>query len=84
MRHTYKTSGICPKSIEFDLEGDVVKNVTFNGGCNGNLTVISKLVDGFTVEQIKDKLAGNRCGPRTTSCADQLYKAVVAAHAKDE
>ena len=61
--------------IDFDLDGDVVSNIEFIGGCNGNLKAISKLVDGFTVEQIEDKLLGNTCGMKPTSCADQLAKA---------
>ena len=66
--------------IRFELDGNVVKNIEFIGGCNGNLKAISKLVDGMTVEQIEDKLAGNTCGPRPTSCADQLAKAVRQAY----
>ena len=62
--------------IDFDLDGDVVSNIEFIGGCNGNLKAISKLVDGFTVEQIEQKLLGNTCGMKPTSCADQLAKAV--------
>ena len=66
--------------IEFHLEGNVVSNVRFTGGCNGNLKAISKLVDGMTVEQIEDKLLGNTCGMRPTSCADQFARAVRAAY----
>ena len=58
--------------ISFELEGNVVKNVHFLGGCNGNLKAVSKLVDGMTVEEIEAKLKGNTCGPKPTSCADQL------------
>lgn len=66
--------------IDFDLDGDVVSNIEFIGGCNGNLKAISKLVDGFTVEQIEQKLSGNTCGMKPTSCADQLAKAVRKAY----
>ena len=66
--------------IDFDLDGDVVSNIEFIGGCNGNLKAISKLVDGFTVEQIEDKLLGNTCRMKPTSCADQLAKAVRKAY----
>ena len=66
--------------IDFDLDGDVVSNIEFIGGCNGNLKAISKLVDGFTVEQIEQKLLGNTCGMKPTSCADQLAKAVRTAY----
>ncbi len=68
--------------IDFDLDGDVVSNIEFIGGCNGNLKAISKLVDGFTVEQIEDKLLGNTCGMKPTSCADQLAKAVRKAYSE--
>ena len=66
--------------ICFDLDGNVVKNIEFTGGCNGNLKAISKLVDGWTVEQIEEKLRGNTCGRRPTSCADQLALAVREAY----
>ena len=80
MRYTYKTTGTCSMQIEFDIDGDVITNVSFVGGCNGNLKAISKLVDGYTVEQIEAKLLGNTCGMRPTSCADQLAKAVRTAY----
>ena len=61
-----------------------MRNITFYGGCNGNLKAISKLVDGWTVEQIEEKLLGNTCGPRPTSCADQLARAVREAYDKQQ
>ncbi|MDO4269150.1 MAG: TIGR03905 family TSCPD domain-containing protein [Eubacteriales bacterium] len=76
MRYTVKPHDVCPTSLSFDLEGDVVKNVEFVRGCNGNLKAISKLVDGMTVDQIESVLRGNTCGNRNTSCADQLAQAV--------
>ena len=66
--------------IEFDLDGDVVRNIRFLGGCDGNLKAISKLVDGMTVDQIESKLRGNTCGRKPTSCADQLARAVREAY----
>ena len=66
--------------IDFDLNGNVVRNIKFIGGCNGNLKAIAKLVDGMTVEQIESKLRGNTCGRRPTSCADQLAIAVRQAY----
>ena len=80
MRYRYKTRDVCATEISFDLEGDIVTNVSFFGGCNGNLKAISKLVDGLTVEQIEKKLKGNTCGRRSTSCADQFAIAVRKAH----
>ena len=76
MRYEVRPQNVCARMITFDLEGDVVKNVAFTGGCNGNLKAVSKLVDGMTVEQIEGNLQGNTCGFRNTSCADQLAQAV--------
>ena len=84
MHHVYRTQMVCSRSIDFDLEGDVVKNVRFEGGCNGNLKAVSKLVDGMTVEQIEGYLKGNLCGMRPTSCADQLARAVRDAYDKEQ
>ena len=79
MRYSYTPKGVCPMNISFDLDGDKVSDIRFMGGCNGNLKAIAKLVDGWTVEQIEDKLRGNTCGGKPTSCADQLAVAVRAA-----
>ena len=68
--------------ISFDLNDNVVSNIEFLGGCNGNLKAISKLVDGWTVEKIEEYLKGNLCGSRPTSCADQLARAVRRAYEK--
>ena len=76
MRYTYQTQGVCARAISFDLDGNVVSNIQFTGGCNGNLKAISKLVNGWTVEKIEEYLKGNLCSKRGTSCADQLAKAV--------
>ncbi len=72
MRYVYPTEMVCSQAIIFDLDGDKVSNISFMGGCNGNLKAISKLVDGWTVEKIEQYLKGNLCGRRPTSCADQL------------
>ncbi len=74
MKHKYRLKGVCPRSVEFDLDGDVVTDIKFKGGCNGNLKAISTLIDGWTVDEITKKLAGNTCGFKSTSCSDQLTK----------
>ena len=79
MEYIYKTKGVCSSQIRFNIDGNVITCVSFSGGCNGNLKAVSKLVDGMTVEEIEKKLAGNTCGFRSTSCADQLTKAIEAA-----
>lgn len=80
MHYTYKTKGTCSQQIEFDLNGDVVTNVSFLGGCNGNLKAISSLVEGMTVEDVEKKVAGIQCGFKGTSCADQLSIALKEAY----
>ncbi len=84
MEFAYKTYGVCSMEIDFTLNDNVVSDITFIGGCNGNLKAISKLVDGWTVEQIEEKLLGNSCGGRPTSCADQLARAVRQAYEKSK
>ena len=74
MEYRYRTKGTCSMEISFDIDGDVITNVVFFGGCNGNLKAIGKLVEGMTVETIESYLKGNTCGKNTTSCADQLAK----------
>ncbi len=80
MDYTYKTSSVCATEIRFHIEGNVITNIQFIGGCNGNLKAIAKLLEGCTVQEIEEKLAGNTCGRRPTSCADQLAKAVREAY----
>lgn len=84
MRYVYKTSGTCSRTINFDINGDVITSISFEGGCNGNLKAISKLVDGMTVAEIEGKLKGNICGFRDTSCADQLAQAVRKAYEEEK
>ncbi len=74
---TYKTEGTCSRSITFERdEENRIHNISFEGGCNGNLKAVSKLCEGMKAEEIVSKLLGNMCGARGTSCADQLARAV--------
>lgn len=82
MRYEYKTEDVCSQNITFDINGNVISNIQFYGGCNGNLKAIANLLEGYTVEKIEEKLLGNTCGRRPTSCADQLAKAVRKAYAE--
>lgn len=79
MKYVYRTKGVCAPQISFDIEDDVVTDISFLGGCNGNLKAISKLVNGWTVDEIEEALKGNTCGFKKTSCVDQLALAVRAA-----
>lgn len=80
MEYCYKTQNTCSTEIKLDIEGNVVRNIVFTGGCNGNLKAIPVLVDGWTVEQIEEKCKGITCGRRLTSCVDQLACAVREAY----
>ncbi len=84
MTFTYKTRGTCSSQITFDLDGDVVTNVKFYGGCNGNLKGIANLVDGMRVEEITERLSGVTCGFKSTSCPDQLAKAITEAYNRNK
>ena len=83
MDYRYKTKMVCSQEIYFHIEGNVVTNIRFMGGCNGNLKAIAKLLEGQTVEYIEEKLRGNSCGGRPTSCADQLAIAVRQAYERE-
>lgn len=72
----YRPHGVCPTEIRFELDGNIVRNVSFVGGCNGNLKAVSKLVEGMDAEKVVEILSGNTCGFKKTSCADQLTLAI--------
>ena len=78
----YRTRGVCSQLIHFELEGDIVKNVQFLGGCNGNLQGIASLVNGMKVDDVIARLEGIRCGNKQTSCPDQLACALKQATGK--
>ena len=80
MDYIYRPKHICPIEIRFHIDGDIITNIQFLGGCNGNLKAIAKLVDGWTVAAIEEKLSGNLCAMKGTSCADQLAAAVRKAY----
>ena len=79
MKYTYRTKGTCSRSITFDIEDGVVRNVQFEGGCNGNLQGISRLVEGMKAEDAIERMRGIRCGFKSTSCPDQLAQALMEA-----
>ena len=79
-RITYTTHGTCSQFIEVELdENDVIRDVVFIGGCNGNLQGIRQLVVGMKAEDVKQRLDGIRCGYKSTSCPDQLCRAIEQA-----
>ena len=80
MEYIYKTKGTCSTQIKLNIEGDVVTDVSFTGGCNGNLKAIPALVDGLTVDEIEKQLSRITCGFKQTSCGDQLARACREAY----
>lgn len=76
MQISYKTKGVCSRSILIDVEDNIVKKVQFEGGCNGNTKGISALVEGMPVDEVIARLEGIKCGFRGTSCPAQLAEAL--------
>ncbi len=76
MKLSYKTNGVCSRTITADIEDGKVYNVRFDGGCNGNTKGISALVEGMPVDEVISRLEGIKCGFKGTSCPDQLAKAL--------
>lgn len=73
---TYKPKGVCSRLMTVEAEDGIIKHVEVVGGCNGNLQGISRLVEGMTVQEAIARLKGIRCGKKSTSCPDQLSKAM--------
>lgn len=84
MHYTFKTSGVCSRGIEFDIENDIVKNIRFAGGCMGNTAGVAKLAEGRHVEDVVSVLEGIQCGGKGTSCPDQLAKALRQAKSQED
>lgn len=80
---TYQTIGTCSKQIIVEVEDNIIKNVVFIGGCNGNLKGIAKLVEGSEINEVIKRLKGITCGPKPTSCPDQLAQCL-AQYAKEK
>ncbi|NLP26633.1 MAG: TIGR03905 family TSCPD domain-containing protein [Clostridiales bacterium] len=76
MKITYKPQGVCSRNIKIEIENDIIKNVTFIGGCDGNAKGISRLIQGMNKDDVIKKLSGITCGNRATSCPAQLAKAL--------
>ena len=76
MDYEYKTRGVCSRRITFSVEEGKVRNVFFDGGCNGNGKGVSALVEGMDVDEAISRMRGIRCGMKPTSCPDQLAQAL--------
>ncbi len=79
MKYTYTTHGVCSRQITVELEGDIIKDVAFLGGCHGNTQGVAALVKGMDAQEAIERLKGIRCGGRGTSCPDQLANALSEA-----
>ena len=78
----YQTQGTCSKLINIALKEGKIVDIEFIGGCNGNLKGISKLVIGLTIDEVIEKLQGITCGPKSTSCPDQLAQCLIQYKSK--
>ena len=79
MEYLYQPKGVCSRLITVELDGETIKKVTFTGGCNGNTSGISRLVQGRNAKEVIQSLRGVHCGPKATSCPDQLSRALEKA-----
>ena len=77
MNFTYKTKGVCSQRMDFEFDGNVITEFTVIGGCQGNLAGIKKLIEGMDIDEVITKLHGVTCGPRPTSCPDQIAEALL-------
>lgn len=84
MTYEFLPTGVCPSKIDIELDGDVIENVNFHGGCNGNLKAIALLVKGKKIDEVAEILEGNTCGFKKTSCADQLVHGLREAYAANK
>ena len=75
-RISYTPSGVCSRKIDIEIEGDIVKEVKYTGGCSGNTQGVAALVAGMQIDEAIKRLSGIRCGFKSSSCPDQLAKAL--------
>lgn len=75
----YKPKGVCSREIDFEIDDHKVRNVSFIGGCSGNLQGIGRLIEGMDVNEAISRIEGIHCGSKATSCPDQLAKALKEA-----
>lgn len=83
MEHSIKMHGTCATEVKFTIEDGLMRGVRFLGGCDGNLKAVMRLVEGRPAEEVAEILAGIRCGRKSTSCPDQLARAIERARAEE-
>ena len=79
MRYSFKPRGVCAYEISFDIDNNIVSNVEFSGGCNGNGKGVAGLAEGMPADEVIKRLEGITCGFKPTSCPDQLAKGIKKA-----
>ena len=84
MTYTYQPRGVCSRKMTVELEDGIIRDVRVEGGCNGNLQGISRLVIGMKATDAIERMKGISCGGKPTSCPDQLSKALEEALEKAE
>lgn len=78
-KFTYYPKGVCSRQINIELDGEIIKRVDFVGGCSGNTQGVARLVEGMSISDAVSRLEGIECGIKSTSCPDQLAKAIIEA-----
>lgn len=76
MTYSYRPQGVCARGLSFEIEDNIVKNIEFMGGCSGNTQGVAALAEGMDANELIERLAGIRCGFKSTSCPDQLARAL--------
>ena len=79
---TYQTKGVCSRMIDIDIENGVITHVQYHGGCSGNTQGVAALIAGMNIDEAIARIEGIHCGPRSTSCPDQLSRALKAYKAE--
>lgn len=77
-KFVYKPQGVCSREMVFEMDGNVIKNVQIVGGCPGNLLGISRIIRNMTIDEVIEDFEGVKCGPKATSCPDQIAQALKA------
>ena len=84
MKYDFTPKGVCSRGIHVELDGDVIRSVKFDGGCNGNTQGVAALAVGMTVDEYVKRCKGIKCGFKNTSCQDQLALALEEALAEQK
>ncbi|MBR4691164.1 MAG: TIGR03905 family TSCPD domain-containing protein [Oscillospiraceae bacterium] len=76
MKYTHQNRGTCSKAINIEMDGDIIRSVEYVGGCPGNVQGVARLAENRPIDEVIAAVDGIRCGPKPTSCPDQLAQAL--------